>query len=341
MWLLPNFKRIPTPFAQVGVAIGLVCAAMGWAQVKNGLAQEPSTKRLLLVCSTTQVADFARQVVGDRCDVRCILAPGADPHLYEPKPSDARLVSTADLCLENGLHLEGKDWMRTLADDAGKPLTTCADGVKSLDLKTGDQVVRDPHAWFSPKNAALYVNNISAAVSRLDPAGQPDYEARAALYLDQLRALHLWIERQVSRIPPRQRVLVTSHDAFNYFCHDYGFTAAAPTGWSTGQEIGAGMTPERRRKSVESIREFQVPAIFVETSVNPKLIREIADEAGVKVGGLLYSDSMGPSGSAGETYLGMMRENVLTIVGALLPARSPPPASDAAGGAAPAAARES
>ena len=97
----------------------------------------------------------------------------------------------------------------------------------------------------------------------------------------------------------------------------YGFTSAAPTGWSTGQEIGAGVTPARRRRTVESIQQFGVPAIFVETSVNAKLIREIAAEAGVKIGGKLYSDSMGPPDTAGETYLGMMRENVLTIVGAL------------------------
>jgi len=113
-------------------------------------------------------------------------------------------------------------------------------------------------------------------------------------------------------------VLVTSHDAFNYFCDAYGFTASAPVGWSTGSEIGGGLTPERRKKVVESIRDAGVKAIFVETSVNPKLIREIAEEAGVTIGGELYSDSMGAPGTGGETYIGMMRENVLTITGALV-----------------------
>ena len=110
---------------------------------------------------------------------------------------------------------------------------------------------------------------------------------------------------------------MTSHEAFGYFCQQYGFRSAAPAGWSTGQEIGGGITYERRRATVESIQQFGVKAIFLETSVNPKLINEISSEAGVTIGGKLYSDSMGQAGTAGETYLGMMRENVLTIVQAL------------------------
>ena len=161
------------------------------------------------------------------------------------------------------------------------------------------------------------MRNIQQAVSRIDPEHQSEYEARTRLYLDQLRTLHLWIQRQFNSIPANRRVLVTSHDAFNYFCKAYKFQAAAPVGWSTGAETGAGLTPERRQETIDSIRDFGVQTIFVETSVNPRLIREIAKEAGVEIGGQLYSDSMGNAGTAGETYLGMMRENVLTIVGTL------------------------
>jgi len=278
--------------------------------------QEPAEKRIA-VCSTTQVADLTRQVVGDRWQVRCILAPGQDPHLYEIKAGDARTVAIADLCLENGWHLEGKDWMRTLAATAGKPLVTCAEGIAPLNLGEGDEVVHDPHTWFSPRNATVYVRHIVEGVSTIDPRHRTEYEARADLYISQLKTLHTWIQRQVSAIPADRRILVTSHDAFNYFCREYDFKSAAPAGWSTGDEIGGGVTPERRRQAVQSIREFGVKAIFVETSVNPKLIRQVANDAGVQVGGELYSDSMGGPGSAGETYIGMMRENVLTIVGAL------------------------
>lgn len=284
-----------------------------------------AAEKPLVVASTTQIADFARQIAGDRLDVRSILAPGADPHTYQPTPDDVQIVLQADLCLENGLHLEGKSWMATLARDAGKPLVTTTIGIKPLQIGANGETVPDPHAWFSPRNAAVYVNNILKAFEQFDPARKNEYRARAKLLLQQLRVLDAWIREQVSRIPPQQRILVTTHDAFNYFCHEYKFNpgnnylSIAPVGWSTGGEVGAGMTPERRRLVIDSIRSSGAPAIFVETSINPKLIREIARDTGVRIGGSLYSDSMGERDSAGETYVGMMRENVLLIVEALKP----------------------
>jgi manganese/iron transport system substrate-binding protein len=296
--------------------------ALGWLAffaVAPACGEEAPVR--IVACSTTQVADFARQVVGDQFEVRCVLAPGQDPHLYEVTPNDVALVRDAELLLANGLHLEGHDWIFKLGQDVGKRVVSCTDGIKPLQIeltREGQAVsVPDPHAWFTPQNAAVYVRNILGAVSQLDPAHAEAYQARAELYLAQLRNLDAWIVKQCNAIPRDRRILVTSHDAFGYFCQQYGFRAAAPAGWSTGQEVGGGITYGRRKAAVDSIREFGVKAIFVETSVNPKLIREIRAETGVAIGGALYSDSMGPAGSAGETYLGMMRENVLTIVQAL------------------------
>lgn len=280
-------------------------------------------RKPIIVASTTQIADFARQVVGDRMVVKSILAPGADPHTYQPTPDDVQMVLDADLCLENGMHLEGKNWMATLAGDGGKPIITTTEGIKPLEISSYGETVADPHAWFSPKNVAVYINNIVKGIISLDPEGKEEYEARASLFLQQLRVLDAWVRQQVNKIPTQRRILVTTHDAFNYFCTEYKFNAGnnflsiAPVGWSTGAEVGGGMTPERRRMVVESIKESGAPAIFVETSINPKQIREIAKETGVQIGGELYSDSMGPEGSAGETYIGMMRENVILIVNAL------------------------
>jgi manganese/iron transport system substrate-binding protein len=300
-------------------ALGLLAAAglVGCVWVPPAVRADASG--LKIVCSTTQTADLTRQIVGDRCEVVCILAPGVNPHMYQPVPGDSRLVEQADLCVQNGLHLEGKNWMANLAADNGnKRLVTATEGVQPLDLEYEGQTVEDPHAWFDPRNAALYVNNILRAVMELDPEGANLYKARADLYLQQLRVLDAWITKQTSTIPPARRVLVTSHDAFNYYAARYGFKVRSPVGWSTGTEIGGGMTPERRRRVVASIREFNVPAIFVETSVNPKIIQQIAEEAGVRIGGELYSDAMGEAGSAGQTYVGMMRENTLTLVEALV-----------------------
>jgi manganese/iron transport system substrate-binding protein len=299
-------------------------AALGLILLAGRAVCGEETAAGLIVCSTTQVADFARQVVGDRFQVRCVLAPGQDPHLYEVTPNDVGLVRQADLLLANGLHLEGSNWMHKLGADVGKPVVVCSEGIEPLrvqvpgegtDRETIDAL--DPHAWFTPQNAAVYVRNILRAVSAIDPEHEQVYQARTELYLAQLRALDAWIVKQCNAIPRDRRILVTSHDAFGYFCQRYGFRAAAPAGWSTGQEIGGGITYERRKATVESIQQFGVKAIFVETSVNPKLIHEISSEAGVTIGGELYSDSMGQAGTAGETYLGMMRENVLTIVHAL------------------------
>ena len=128
-----------------------------WAQKKT------------VVCSTTQIADFARQIVGDDWEVLCVLAPGQDPHTYETRIEDAQMVKRADLCLQNGWHLEGGEWMQRLAENNGKQIVTCVQGVRPLTIEDSQEVVSDPHAWFDPANAAIYVRNILDAVSKLDP----------------------------------------------------------------------------------------------------------------------------------------------------------------------------
>ena len=288
-----------------------------WGCAAKLPGQEVVDEKLVIVCSSTQVADFARQVVGDRWEVHGILRPGVDPHIYQVKTADVELVSLADLCLENGWHLEGNDWMRKLAENAGKPIVSCIEGVKPRLINNADEAVHDPHAWFSPLNATIYVRNIVNAVCKMDPAHEAEYKSRANLYISELGALHNWIIRELNAIPANQRVLITNHDAFGYFCDVYKFKAVSPTGWSTGQEIGAGSTTERRAEVVKAIREFGVRSIFVETSVNDNMLSQIAKESGVEIGGKLFSDAMGPPGSAGETYIGMMRENVLVILAGL------------------------
>lgn len=278
----------------------------------------PASRRKL-VCSTTQIADFSRQIVGDRWSVESILAPGQDPHLYEIKPGDAARVAAADLCVENGWHLEGNDWMRKLATNAARTLVTAVAGIEAIQVEEASDAAPDPHAWFSPKNAAAYVRNILAGIESIDPDHKVEYRRRATLYLEQLRGLHVWIRRELSAIPPSRRILVTSHDAFHYFCHEYGFELVTPVGWSTGDEIGGGATEARRIAVLKKIRAAGIKTIFAETTINSKTVRDLADQAGAVIGGELYSDSMGDVGTLGETYLGMMRENVLAIVAGLAP----------------------
>ena len=277
-----------------------------------GLAQDEEAKKLVAVCSTTQIADFTRQIVGDHWEVVCVLAPGEDPHTYEVGNDDLLSVKRADLCIENGWNLEGHDWMSKLAETAGKPVVTCVENIKPLKIEEDGETANDPHAWFSTDNAAIYTTNILNGVAKIDPDNAEQFKARHKLYLIQLRALNHWANEQVNAIPKARRILVTHHDAFGYFGLAYGFKAISPVGWTTG-EFG-GISIEQRQNIVEQIRELGVKSIFVETSVNRETLDEIAKETGISIGGELYSDAMGADGTAGESYIGMMRENILTIV---------------------------
>lgn len=284
----------------------------------SALGHAEEAKKPVIVCSLPVLADFVKQIAGDECEVKSLTEAGVDPHEYKPKPADAGTVKSADLCVQNGLDMEGtgtNNWMATLLKDAGKPLVTATAGLKPEKLEEEGKMVDDPHAWHSPKNAAIYVNNILKGLVKLIPDKKFQFEARADLFLQELKTLDGWIKKEVNQIPSAKRVLVTNHDALGYFCRDFGFKVAAPLDWKAAEE--SGMSPASRTKVVDFIKKSHVKAIFMETTLNPKTMNEIGIEAGVKIAGTLYADQLGPVGSAGDTYIGMMRENVLTIVEAL------------------------
>lgn len=303
---------IPSGISNLAFTLSVI-AVLGLFQPSAATAQHQPKK--VIVCSTTQVADFARNIVGDRWEVICVLGPAEDPHTYEVGADDGVAVSRADLCAENGWNLEGHDWMNKLAKSAGKPIITCVNGVEPLKTAGDGEHVYDPHAWFNPKNAIIYVNNICDAICQMDPEHTAEYRARQELYIRQLNLLTGWVRKTVNEIPANQRLLVTHHDAFGYFCEAFNFKSVSPLGWTTAELTE--VTPDQRQKVVKQIREAGVKAIFVETSINRQLLEGISRDAGVRIGGELYSDAMGSAGSAGETYIGMIRENVLTIVQAL------------------------
>lgn len=272
-----------------------------------------------ILCSTTQIADFARQIVGDRCIVKCVLSAGEDPHTYVPGANDLKDCATADLCLRNGWNLEGNSWMKRIADGNNKKLVTCIEGVEALEFEEhgaeAGVFIKDPHAWLKPGNALIYINNIRDAVCELEPQHAKEFRMRADMYRLQLLALDRWVKQNLSRVKKNRRVLISHHDAFGYFCDAYGFTAESPVGWTTGELTELSL--EDRQSLVKRIRERGVPTIFVETSTNDDLLTGIAKDAGIKIGEPLYSDAMGPRDSAAETYIGMMRENVLRIIAGL------------------------
>ena len=307
-------------------------------------AEKTKTAKKKIVASTTQIYDFAQQVVGDAMEVESILAPGLDPHTYIPTPKDIQKILKGDILLQNGLHLEGKNWMAKLAQEAGKKVVTVSQGIHPIYIeesppksksgkRTNPQIkaqtqlktkIPDPHAWFSVPNAAIYVRNILRAVIDLDPENKSQYQARTQLYLQQLDRLHRWIQKQMSFIPLKKRILVTNHDAFNYFCHtyklntDYASRSIGLYGWSTDDGQSRGQRPQHRTYLINILRFHGVQSVFVESTINPKLLTSLAKEAGVQIGGSLYSDSMGTTESSAKTYIGMMRENTLQLLKGLL-----------------------
>lgn len=267
----------------------------------------------LVVASASIFADMAEVIGGDMVRVQSVVPIGGDPHIYEPTPEDVRLVARADVVLVNGLTFEG--WMNELIANSGTAAetVTVTAGIRAI---ASEEYVNssDPHAWMSAKNGLTYVANIRDALIRLDPENAEAYRFNANMYLGQIQDLDNYIQQQIARIPAHQRVLITSHDAFRYYGRRYGIRVEAALGTSTDAEV---RTDDVARLT-QIIRDTKVPAIFVESTINPKLIRQLADDNGVIIGGSLYADSLGePAGEAG-TYLKMLRFNTDAIVNGLL-----------------------
>jgi ABC-type Zn uptake system ZnuABC Zn-binding protein ZnuA len=293
------------------VMVLLVC---GLALASAG-ARAGAARPLLVIATTTQVADLARNVAGNATHIDGILAANVDPHDYEPLPGDLKKIASADIILENGVGLEDA-WMVHLlqAKRRGVRVVDTSRGV-SLLPGTKETPIGDPHIWFAVPNAAQMVVNIRDALAGADPQNASSYRANAVQYVTQLDALDKDIFQQISTLPRARRKLVTSHDAFGYYVTRYGLTLVGAAIPSTSTEAGA--SAQHIAQLVAQIRTQHVKAVFAETSVNPKLAQQIAREAGVHVVTDLYGDTLGPAGSDGDTYIKMMRHNTTLIVSAL------------------------
>lgn len=270
--------------------------------------------KLNVVTSFSILADLTREVGGDRIELTNLVGADADAHLYEPSPDDAKALLRADLIIANGLGFE--PWLeRVLAssEPKGKRISASA-GVVPLMLDEDGERVPDPHAWQSLTNAKIYVHNIAKALGELDPANVDAYNQRRDAYLNRLHALLKKADAQIAGLPASQRKVVTSHDAFGYLGQAWQLSFIAPQGLSTHDEPSAAEVAALIRQ----IRSEGVRAVFVENIRDPRLIQQIADEAGATVGGTLYSDALASEGPA-STYLGMFEHNLDTLMAALEP----------------------
>jgi ABC-type Zn uptake system ZnuABC Zn-binding protein ZnuA len=261
-----------------------------------------------VVATTTQLADLARAVAGTRGGVRQILEPSSDPHAYEPRPSDVKAVGSASVVVRSGGDVDA--WLGDVLRNAGSDARS-ATILDDLPAPRRDDGGIDPHWWQDPRNAELAVGKIRDLLVAADPAGRATYAANAARYLARLRALDRAIARCMSAVPAAERKLVTDHDALGYYADRYAIEVVGTVipASSTQAQASAGEVVRLAR----TIRAEGVSAIFPESSVNPKLTRAIAREAGARVGPALYADSLGAKGSAGATYLGALRANTLAL----------------------------
>jgi zinc/manganese transport system substrate-binding protein len=287
--------------------LGLIAALLGACGSGGSAGDAGADDARTAVATTTQVADLARAVAGERADVRQILRPNADPHEYEPRPSDVKAVAGAAVVLRSGGGLD--DWLDGVLDNAGSQAstTTLIDAVRTR--RAGGEV--DPHWWQDPRNAIAAVRRIRDVLIAADPGGRAAYAANAAAYLTRLRSLDAAIAACMGSIPSARRRLVTDHDALGPYAERYGIEVVGTVipALSTQAQASAGEVA----RLVRTIRAARVQTIFPEGSGSAKLARAVARDAGATVGPALYADTLGPADSPGATYIGALRFNTRAL----------------------------
>ena len=315
---MPAISRRASLLSVMGLAIAALSPALQ--------AQTPAP--IKAVASFSILGDMVQRVGGDRVAVEVLVGPGGDAHVFQPKPSQARLIGQAQIVFSNGLGFEG--WMSRLLNTAsykGRHVVV-SEGIKPIEAEEAhghdhkshskkshghDHGEIDPHAWQSVPNGIAFVGNIAKGLCAADAAGCDSYQRNAVAYAAELKALDTDIRALWSVIPAAQRKVITSHDAFGYYAKEYGVTFLAPQGVSTESEASARGVAQL----VRQIKKENIKALFVENISDPRLIAQIGRETGVKPAGALFSDALSDSKGPAATYLTMMRANTTALTQAV------------------------
>jgi manganese/iron transport system substrate-binding protein len=262
-----------------------------------------------VVTTFTIIADIARNVAGDAADVESITRPGAEIHNFQPGPRDVGKAQSADLVLWNGLNLE--QWFEKFFQNVKDvPQVVLTDGIEPMGIAEGPYTGKpNPHAWMSPTNALIYVENIRKALVQHDPANAATYDANAAAYSDQIRAIDAPLRARLEQIPAEQRWLVSSEGAFSYLTRDYGMKELYLWPINADQQG----TPQQVRKVIDTVRANNIPVVFSESTISDKPALQVAKETGAAYGGVLYVDSLSEADGPVPTYLDMLNVTVDTI----------------------------
>ncbi|RUT81123.1 metal ABC transporter substrate-binding protein [Mesorhizobium sp. M7A.F.Ca.CA.001.07.2.1] len=304
----------PTRRTMLRALGGLV--AIGFATMASlvpVMAQEtqPAAGKVLRVVTTfTIIQDIAQNVAGTAAIVESVTKPGAEIHDYQPTPLDVVKAQSADLVLWNGMNLER--WFEKFFDNVKNvPSAVVTDGVEPMGIKEGPYEGKpNPHAWMSPKNALIYVENIRKALSKADPANAQVYAANAAAYSEKIKAIDEPMRKRLSAIPTDQRWLVTSEGAFSYLARDFDLREAYLWPINADQQG----TPQQARKLIDLVRENKIPVVFSESTISDKAAKQVARETGATYGGVLYVDSLSEEDGPVPTYLKLLETTVETIV---------------------------
>lgn len=277
------------------------------------VAPAHAQERLKAVTTFTVIADMARNVAGDAADIVSITRPGAEIHNYQPTPGDLIGAQDADLILYNGFNLEL--WFEQFLSNLGDvPSVVVSEGVEPIGIGEGPYAGRpNPHAWMSPTDALVYVENIRAALVAHDPANEETYNANAARYSEEIEAVVEPVRRALADIPEVRRWLVTSEGAFSYLARDFGLKEAYLWPINADQQG----TPQQVRRVIDAMRENAIPVIFSESTVSADPARQVARETGARYGGVLYVDSLSGEDGPVPTYLDLLRVTAETIAAGL------------------------
>ena len=302
----------------VTLALALPLALPALAQTTSETASNPP---LRAVASFSILGDLVRQVGGEHVAVDVLVGPGADAHVFQPTPAQARQVAQAQVLFANGLGFEG--WMSRLLKTAGykgKQIVVSQGIAVQKEAGQGahaghghDHGDADPHAWQNPRHVITYVANIAKGLCAADAARCDAYQRNAAAYTVQLQTLDADITSAWAAIPGAQRKLITSHDAFGYYAQAYGVTFLAPQGMSTDSEASA----KGVATLIRQIKKENIQALFVESIADPRLIEQLGRETGVRPAGRLYSDSLSDGSAQASSYLSMMRLNTAAMTRAI------------------------
>lgn len=272
----------------------------------------PEDGRPVVLTTFTVLTDVARNVAGEHLRVESLTKVGAEIHGYEPTPGDIRRAADADLILDNGLGLEL--WFERFVAQLDVPHVVVSDGVEVIDIAEDAYAGKpNPHAWMSPLNVELYVDNMVTAFSALDPAHAADYAANGEAYSLELRTAQDELVDALSHLPARERALVTCEGAFSYLARDAGLTERYI--WPVNSEQQA--TPGQIRSTIEFVEDNGVAAVFCESTVSDRAMRQVAEATGAAFGGVLYVDSLSEEDGPVPTYLDLVRHNASVIVTAL------------------------